>query len=219
MKKYIAALAVLVAANAYSAQPMFPMHVGDSWKYQADMEWTVMNSNDVKSATVDWEMTVLDVVDGPSARAVVVHGFPTGLAGYDPTEPPKQAFDVLVTRPDGFWVEHLQGEDEAAARETASKAAGGAIVGHQWLRFPLHAGDCIDDEDLNHSGSMYCWLLTARPSKSWEIAYRENSDHEFIVFEEGVGITEYTYGHHGTIASAHAVLKGRTVASPKQMHK
>lgn len=217
MKKTIVVLAVVAAAKAHSAEPTFAMHVGDSWMYSAEVQWTVANSNKVKKATVPWEMKVVDVAEGPHAKTVVVRGFPTHLAWFDPTEPKKPAFDVLVTRADGVWIADADGEKEA--QEIASKAANGETFGHQLLSIPLRSGDCIEREDPERTDGMYCWLLTAQRSKSgsrsWEIAYRTNPDHQLLEFSESLGITEYTYVHHGTIASAHAVLKKRTAARVK----
>lgn len=219
MKRFVIAAAV-AAAKAYAAEELFAMHVGDSWKFEAKVQWTVDNGSNVRTATVPWEMTVVDVVDSSRVRAVIVRGFPTHLAWSDPTQPAKLAFDIVVTRPDGLWMDDDEADSEQAAHRIAERAIAGETVGHALLHFPLRENDCADKQDPDRDDGMYCWLLTAQPSqsksRSWRIVYRTNPDQQFIDFTEGVGFTEYSYEHHGTIASAHAVLKKWTVGSPKK---
>jgi hypothetical protein len=222
MKAGVVVLALTAAVNAHAAQPMFPMHVGDSWEYQADVEWTANGTSEVKHATVPWKMTVVDVEKGPGVQAVVVSGFLRHLALYDPSEPAKPTFGVLVVRKDGLWIDDSNPEDEDRAHAIALKAARGVAVGPQLLRFPLRADTCIaDDPDFSKRNSpMYCWYLGAPAFMAnlrfWEVAYRTNGDHEILGFTPAIGFTEYTYGHHGTVASAHAVLTEHTLAKPKK---
>jgi hypothetical protein len=45
-----------------------------------------------------------------------------------------------------------------------------------------------------------------RGDSAFSIAYRSLPDHQTLVFVRGLGIVEYTYDHHGTVASARARL-------------
>lgn len=210
----VLAIATLAAGHAYAVEPPFPMHVGDTWTYEAKVEW-VGTGNETKSATVPWTMKVVDVVRGPHVRAFVVQDFLWHLAWHDPSAPKEPAYDVFVVRVDGLWI-----DDDVASREdaraAAKRASTGETVGHQLLRFPLHEKDCVDSaEDVDRNDGSYCWLLTRgqpRRGRAWHVEYRSLPDHASFDFTEGVGFTEYQYVHHGTVASAHAVLRGKTSA-------
>src|ERR1044071_2563738 len=89
------ALAASAALTFHAADPPFPMRVGDTWTYDADVAWTESNSNQTRSAKVPWTMKIVDVVEGPHARAAVVEGLLLRLAWYDPTEPRTLRFDVI----------------------------------------------------------------------------------------------------------------------------
>jgi len=45
-----------------------------------------------------------------------------------------------------------------------------------------------------------------RRDSAFTISYRSLPDHQILVFVRGLGIVEYTYGHHGTVANARARL-------------
>jgi hypothetical protein len=213
--RYLAlALAMLAAGLAHAVELPFPMHVGDRWTYDATVEW-VAQGNETKSASVPWTMKVVDVFKGPHVRAVVVQDFLSHLAWHDPEASKTPAYDVLVVRRDGLWL-----HDDVASREDARAAARSAVagetIGHQLLKFPLHEKDCVDsaEEPDRHDGN-YCWQLTRDESargRAWHIEYRSLPDYSRFDFTEGVGFTDYEYEHHGTVASAHAVLRAKIPA-------
>jgi hypothetical protein len=208
MKRIIFLIVAMSAAAAHAAE-LFPMHVGDRWIYDAEVEWTLPD-NRTMSAIMPWTMEVVDVVQGRRARAVVVRGFLMRLAWLDPTTRKAPQFDVIVMRPDGIWIdEDVESADDARAR--ARSAAGGQVVGHQLLQLPLHEKDCVDKADPESPAGSYCWFLEAAGStanaRSWRVEYRSLPAHEILEFTEGVGFTGYAFGHHGTVASAHAMLR------------
>jgi hypothetical protein len=214
MKIAFLAIAVLVTTCAHAGAPLFPMHTGDRWTYDAEVEWTLANSNKTMTAKLTWTTQVVGIVKGPHGRAAIVKDFLEHLAWFDPAAPKKPAFDVIVTRPDGLWID-TDPVSEQAARETAKRAVAGENVGEQVLRFPLHDGDCVgsvaDDPEL--AKGSYCWELThdsdSTNPRAWQLFFRTMPDHQILDFTEGVGFTGYTYAHHGTVASAHASLRRR----------
>lgn len=214
MKYCLFAIAALAAASAHAASPPFPMRVGDVWTYDAEVEWVVKGTITTMRAKLPWTTKVVDAFEGPHGRAVVIQDFVFHLAWLDPAEPREPAFDVIVVRPDGLWID-TDVASRADARIRARQAAAGETVGSQVLQFPLRENACItseDDPDRPRNGS-YCWYLSLQDSspkaRTWQLEYRSLPDHELLDFMEGVGFTEYTYGHHGTVAEAHAMLRGK----------
>ena len=72
-----------------------------------------------------------------------------------------------------------------------------------------------DPASLERADGMYVWVVEdrspadltavrgAKKGKSatrYRLTLRTNPDHTFIDFVPGIGITHYTYGHHGTPA-------------------
>jgi hypothetical protein len=187
------------------------MHVGDTWTYDATVEW-VADGNKPKSATIPWTMKVVDEVKGAHVRAFVVQDFLSRLGWLDPSAPRSPAYDAVVVRADGLWIDD-DVESHEDARAVAKRASMGETVGRQLLKFPLHEKDCVDsaEEPDRHDGN-YCWFLTRTDSTrgtAWRIEYHSLPDYARFAFIEGVGFTEYQYEHHGTVASAQAVLRGK----------
>ena len=214
VKAGLFAIAAAAVFSVHAATSLFPMRVGDVWTYDAEVEWTLKGTNKTMNAKLPWTTKVVDAVEGPHGRAVVVRDFPFHLAWLDPAEPREPAFDVIVVRPEGLWIDTDTASHDDA-RERAGRAAAGETVGNQVLQFPLREKACItsdDDPDRPRNGS-YCWYLSLQDSsanaRAWHLEYRTLPDHEFLDFIEGVGFTEYTYGHHGTVDEVHAVLRGK----------
>jgi hypothetical protein len=155
---------------------------------------------------------------GEAGRAVVVRGFVTELAWYEPgTEP---SFGVIFTRKNCVY--HLAARSEHEAKGIARNLThtSGVITPGQepWLVLPI-----IKDQrwanDPTREDSLYCWNVEAATHKRfkplglpdtvpvWTIAYRTLPDHQIMEIAQGVGIVRYVFEHHGTVASAEMVLK------------
>ncbi len=214
MRIVILAAVALGAVSAHAAPLLLPMHVGDVWTYDAEVEWTVKDKSTTMTAKLPWTTKVVDVIDGPGGRGVVVQDFVFHLAWLDPAAPRAPSFDVIAISSNGLWIDtDTTSLDDARFR--ARHAAAGEMRGEQVLELPLRENACLtDDEDADRPrNGDYCWHLSLRdPSwngRAWRLEYHSLPDGLTLDFVEGVGFTEYTYSHHGTVAEAHAVLRGK----------
>jgi hypothetical protein len=138
----------------------------------------------------------------------VISGLPTDLAWYQPGKPP--GYSVLVETASGVF--ETSAGSKLEAEDLAKKAVGGAQVGEQLLRLPVRAGDCLDSDNIGRTDGMYCWFVQGRVKDTngpaWDLIYRTNPDTATVRIVPGVGVTRYSYEHHGTVASADARLIG-----------
>jgi hypothetical protein len=158
----------------------------------AQVSWTDTASQKVKDTTLTWRTEVLSVRDSTDARIAVVRNWPTALAWWDPSK----AADTTRILCVGDKVYHM---DRASARAPTDD--------DMLLALPLAAGKLYGRSVADRDDTFYAWYVeSARGDSSFTVTYRTLPDHQFIVFTRGRGIVEYTYGHHGTVASANARL-------------
>lgn len=183
------ALSLLGTAGAC---PDLPLRAGAVWVYLAEVSWTDMASQKVRDTTFTWNTEVLSVSDSAEAQIAVVRDWPTALAWWDPSKLPDTSRIVCV----GDKVFHMDRESTRAPTED-----------DLLFSFPLATGKLYGRDPKSRDDTFYAWYVeSALGDSSVTITYRTLPDHQFIVFNRGLGITEYTYGHHGTVASAHAKL-------------
>ena len=74
--------------------------------------------------------------------------------------------------------------------------------------------------EIKRDDNMYCWAAEkvklhlngvkgVSPQKEFtgfELAMRALTDHQFVTFVPGIGITAYIYGHHGTVSEGDVKL-------------
>jgi hypothetical protein len=186
----------------------FPLEEGNVWTYSARVRWSVANPDQERGASLQWSMRVLKSSRNARAAAAVVSGFLTDLAWYQPGKSP--GLSVLVETDSGLF--ETSAASRQQAEELAQKAIAGEQVGDQLLRLPLRTGDCLNRDDPGRQDGMYCWLVQGRVQDpgggAWELIYRSNPDTTVFHLVPGVGVTRYSYDHHGTVASADAQLVG-----------
>ncbi|HEY1850524.1 MAG TPA: hypothetical protein VGG60_05805, partial [Candidatus Binataceae bacterium] len=129
---------------------------------------------------------------------------------YEPEKKP--TYTVLVENPFGlFETYETPSATEAAALRLAKKAVEGESVGEQMLRFPIRVGDCLDsDLKRTRTDNMYCWFVEGSANDprglAWVLSYSSlPADMSFRIVPR-VGVTQYHYNHHGTVASVEARL-------------
>jgi hypothetical protein len=206
----IALLFIPLKSNAKSF-PIIPLNEGTGWTYAAKVRWwTLDKSNHVRENSIQWKMRVLKSFKKSSGTAAVISGFVTDLAWYEPEK--KSSYTVLVENPSGLFETYMTpSATEAAASELAKKALKGESVGEQMLRFPIRVGDCLDsDPKRTRTDNMYCWFVKSRVHDTgglaWVLRFDSNPDTTTFRIVPGVGITRFSYDHHGTVASADAHL-------------
>lgn len=196
----------MIAAHFIVASPrhLVPLDVGTAWTYRARVRWTVENSAETREATITWHSAVLRSGRSQRGTVAVVSGFPDELAWYSPGQRP--GYTVVTETPSGFFIKKVDSVSEANA---IFDKDGVSDLGEQLLTIPVHLDDCIGD-DPDRRCCMYCWHvednISYQHQLGWRIVYRSNPDHSVIELVPGVGVTRYTYEHHGTVASADVTL-------------
>lgn len=200
------ALTLLLAASV-GPNLLIPSAPGTFWRYRAAVEWTVADSNVVRSADIDWETTVAATRTSGATTVLVLSGFPSDLCWYEPGTKP--SLMALVFRSDGLYLERApEHEIDAERFATAVLASAPAPDDHVLSPIP-HVGDCLGGSPGRTDG-LYCWHVDRRVRHDgrpgWVVAYRTNPDEQVVEFVPGLGITRYEFRHHGTVASVRARL-------------
>jgi hypothetical protein len=162
-------------------------------------------------------MTIVAARDAGRVRIALVRGFVNQLASYDPSTRPR--LSLLACR--GSQLFGLELASDSAAQHTYAHWSDSLLQQAQpLLDLPLHDGQLFG-QDPPRADGLYGWAVAAvRPEglvtlpascgqnagRRFELSYRSLPDHAFIEWQLGVGITRYTYGHHGTPAAADVVL-------------
>jgi len=191
----------------------FPLRKGSRWVYEGEAEWT--RGDKVQSGRVREVMEVLAYLPGPEASfAAVVRGFPLDLAWYQPGR--KAAISILVCRKGRFYQRPSSGLKHALVHARillADPAFPTAQEEDPFLDLPLAAGK-VWGTGASREDGMYCWVVEgpkARPFTAPAVArgaafqpftavYRTNPDHMSLDFAPGLGLTAFSYEHHGTVA-------------------
>jgi hypothetical protein len=184
---------------------------GASWTYSGTRLWTEAASSRVDSGAVRWRMSVEQArtIDGTSV--LLIRGFVGELAWSDPTTPPR--LSILVCR--GNRLSHLAFGSDAEARSAANGWNDSLLVRAEViLEEPLRPGT-VFGQTPPRDDEMYGWLVEAaaprrriRPGcgssalRGYRLTMRTLPDHQIVEWQDGVGITAYTYVHHGTPAAA-----------------
>ena len=185
--------------------PELPLKAGSVWVYRARVSWTPAGSTAVRDTTIQWYTEVLSVQDSAGARVALVRDWPTALAWWEPSKPSEVTRILCV----GNKVYHLD-------REAIRAPTPDDLI----LDFPLSVGKLFGRDARDRDDTFYAWYVESatlpdtatirfgarRIDSSYTITFRTLPDHQIMVVAAGVGIVEYTYGHHGTVATAHARL-------------
>lgn len=195
-----------------------PMRAGTTWTYRAQLSWTVAGSARIRDTTLTWTTRILTTVRRDSSIVAVVENWPSNLAWWEPSQAPDTT--LLVCHNDRVY--HIGG-NQIEGRSAVAEAASGALSltsDNLILALPLHAGKLYGQEPAGRADTFYGWFveaagpmpgalvrLGASSSDSlYTIAYRTVPDHQIVQFAPRLGVTRYTYAHHGTVASASATL-------------
>jgi hypothetical protein len=214
--------AATFACGAVAAEEMpaslIPLEKGTCWVYEARVKWTPVadsGQSGVQSDRIRWTSQVLSCVQGKSARAAVIRGFPTEILGMDPVKP--AGYTVLVQTSNRLY--SVSGESARHAGKLARQLAASperlAGRGELLLDLPLHADKRWGavDAAVPRTDGWYCWRVEAEkvqilkvkgvPADDYRlvyiVAFRTNPDHEVLDIAPGVGITHLEYEHHGTV--------------------
>lgn len=223
--KWFAVFIVVVAAACTAQetiQQTFPLAKGTYWVYEDTVRWTIVGSNKVASKAVRWRMEVVETLKGRRFFVARVKGAPWDLGWY---EPGRDRGDYLfVVFDNAIFMMHDQDAREiysAIQRTGVTKQMRERVAEHIWFRLPFHrdARYCDADQE-SRTDRNYCWVvnsigsariagiagINAQNYEKVELMYRTMPEHEVLELVPGIGITRWTFQHHGTIAEAHVRL-------------
>lgn len=222
-------LAVSAAATRSQSQPagqdpesVFPLKKGTVWVYEGVVRGTVAGSKKKFEKKLTWQMEIVDIVERGSLVAAVVKGHPADLAWYDEETQPG---DYLIVRDAGkfYLVEPFRVQEVRRRLGNPADRLDDLLQDEElFLDWPLAKGKRWGEpEALKRDDLLYQWVVEEeRPVRlrsvkgvegagrvtQYRLALRTLPDHSIIDFVPGVGITEYIYGHHGTLAEADVKL-------------
>lgn len=212
-------LLIAVTPGPDSCRTVMPLRPGWAWTYAGSALWSSRGGTHADSGTVLWTMTIVAARDAGSARIALVRGFVNQLAWYEPSTRPR--LSLLACR--GSQLFNLEPESDSAAQSAYAHWSDSLLPQAEvLLELPLHSGQ-VFGQSPPRSDALYGWAVAAvRPealaplppscghsaAQRFELSYRSLPDHAVIEWQPGLGVTRYTYGHHGTPAAAEVHLIG-----------
>jgi hypothetical protein len=213
-------ISTLLTASVLLTLPCadMPLRAGTSWTYRAQVPSTRAGAGATRATTIIWTTKILATLERDSSIVATVVNWPSNLAWWDPSQPPDTTLLVCLNN----RVHHLGRDQRGGASATAEAAAGSLSLtaANLVLELPLHRGQLYGQEPSDRADTFYGWYveaaapmpktlarLGAHPTDSlYTIAYRTVPDHQILEFAPGLGVTRYTYVHHGTMATTSATL-------------
>lgn len=194
------------------------MAKGTYWVYTGPVKWTSADSYEVQEQVMTWKMEVTDVFQRDSIRVAVVKGHPSDLVFYDEDRTPG---DYLIVNVNDQKYYLLSDERAQAALKRFKDSQDGLVDfvddSELWLDLPLTPGKSFGETtQITRPDRMYTWVVEdggpaqlagvtgVTPSAGmvaselWLTNLPETDSVEYVL---GLGITRFTFDHHGTVAS------------------
>jgi len=208
------AFVLLCAQQPGPSGQFFPMSAGTYWVYEGTVSWFNAEKDEPFSQSVSWKMSVRKVIRKKKLVAAVVSEFPADLDwSTGKTEP--QPWLILedekhqVYRANlgpNYDLARLDGPDPPLERFLDQDAL--------WFQWPLGRGAKFCDEEAKaRKDDMYCWVVTEEAVKPlsakgapstglpvFRLQYLSLPDGTSVDLVPGIGVINYQYHHHGTVA-------------------
>ena len=204
-----------VAADAAKPRSdVFPFVKGHYWLYDGQVKFAAEGKTTEKQIT-GWRSEVIDTAEASTFKAALLKGHPHDLAWY--SDETKRSDAIVILTSSGEFHEVTDSENLPQTFQTL-KSAGALpkdLTGPSTIlfKFPPKVGDRFGDPEQVKLGARYCWAVTdvataksapaikgAASGKRLTIGltFRTSPDHTNVLLAAGIGITSYTYVHHGT---------------------
>ena len=226
------------SAHATPPSVYWPLDKGTFWIYEGDVSWVEANAqtgqNEIRQKHLTWRSEVTDCIDVNGVTVALVHGSPLDLAWYNSK---KQPSDTLLI---GVGPDYYRVTKNAVATFAHIKAAGDYLptadpnapgeTAEILINGPLAPGKKfgIDGDSLYGLFRDRCCEMVDGPvpfdlrpvrgaprivhAQVYSITCQTSPDNDEIDFAPGLGITAYTYNHHGTTMKVEVALKEFGVA-------
>jgi hypothetical protein len=198
-------------------QAVFPLIPGTCWTYEGTVKWTA--GDQVKEKAVRWQMEVLNTIVRGDVTGYHMRGHPRELAWYVEGQEPGE-YAILRVGSDRFYYGSVGSYQRL--KDENDDLSGLIREEDLFLSLPLDEGKrfCETEQILREDG-MYCWLtgkgepiqmknvagLTmAAPLMEYPVLKSTGPDQMVVGFTPGIGITTFSYIHHGTVAEVNLTL-------------
>ncbi len=193
----------------------FPGAAGSYWVYEGLVLYQPPNNAPPRREKVRWRMSIARVLHRDGATALILRGFPGDLNWSDGNVLPSES--MFVQTDDGDYYQ-IESESKSLVQEfTDTRVDVEPLLdkGELWFRWPITEGAQPGGGNCPERGDqMYCWVLRKARGVSlgdvkgastsagtvYSLDYRTMPDNIHIELASGVGIVEYEYHHHGTVA-------------------
>ncbi|NPV90500.1 MAG: hypothetical protein HPY50_06990 [Firmicutes bacterium] len=199
-----------------SASQYFPLAPGNRWVYQGVVKYT-SSKGELLEQPVEVAMSVTGVVSGGDATLYLMSGHPGDFAGSLPEKPtsgrlkpPAQRYGYLVVANKVYLV------SESDLEEVSAGVSKGSYLPQLYqtspeFEFPLFPGQRFGEaSQLARADRTHFWYVeeknptenggdqSAGPAPVYGLTFRTSPDTIGINFQPYLGITSYSYQHHGT---------------------
>ena len=199
---------------ARQTQEFFPLSEGNYWVYRGTVKWTE-SENKVKKSPITWKMQVIKRLKNGPYEIALMKGHPADLCWYGPGQKPGEY--LIVWKDQKYYLIRINNDTEKLINDE-SYLSTKADFNSLFLIAPLKKDMVFgSDPDNQRTDQMYVWFVdNEHRSKLSHVAgisekkvftkytlmYRTNPDHQIVEFVPSVGITNFLYVHHGTVAEA-----------------
>jgi len=204
--------AVVLAAsisNVGNNPVVFPCKPGKVLTYKIKGQWEEgAGLSTVIKKTITWHTRFIRCSLSPTKAIAIVRGLPSDLEWYQPgTEPNTYA---IIQTAKALYIQQIPYNSEIDLQKIKPDPD------NQYIGFPVEVGNCAVRQN-NHPDGAYCWEVDSikhvADNQTWTITYGGLGGFVSMTIEPGVGITEFSFDHGGTIADLKARLE--SITTPK----
>ena len=206
------------AVSAGDDADVIPFVTGTVWTYQALLKWTDP-PNTLRRSDVRWTSTVIDAFDHGGVAGALLQGGVWDLAWWSRDARPG-SYEVLRVGTRYYLLRDVSKTAFAAVKSAGRKALPADLDQHMWFDVPLTKDRVLRPPDMGprDDTSYGWWIDSAEPARldvsglrnrtrrTFRLAYVTLASEHYVTVVPGIGITAFTYVHHGTLAEAYAHL-------------
>jgi hypothetical protein len=227
--------AAAASSPARAGQDFFPLVKGNCWIFEGPTKWITADlKTPVATRVLRSKMEITDVTRHGKLVVAKVTGHPGDLSWYEEGQKPGAYY--IVRKNDRYFYLLIVPSDEdssnvreremliARMNNSRDQLADLLERGNLFLELPLRTGKRFGDpEQLTREDRMYCWVVESIEAadlggvsgiakadtgnaRAYNLEFNTNPDSTRVQFVPGVGITKYSYVHHGTVAETDLVL-------------
>ena len=199
----------------------FPLTPGTWWLYRGTVTWTDQQTDKETRAYVTLKMSIEKIIQKPEFTIGVLSGFPRDL-DWATGDVPAMPWLLIETKRHEIFLNSLPPDFDYAKLEKDASALDKLLAEDNLLfRWPLKQGMKFGDaESVRRDDALYCWVVASqqtkklgeikgvasRPAEISVLQFTTNPDDTEMELSPGIGILNYQYHHHGTVAETSLTL-------------